>query len=280
MQLDRGSFQAARHFEMARDFLRRMREEIAARQAFEKFAEIVAIGVGRNQGNNALDPFAPVAIGVDALFIEAAIQIILGGNIKLPEGFRFPRSERLRIHGADVGIGKKAEQLEALGSAYFFGEVADRLRVENIAAEKIRGHFEMIGDEIADCAALGGVEAQAREDFIHGLQTSFDVIVLGHAFADIVEEKSEKQELRLFEFAEKIGKFLFPFGGFAAEILEIFDGNEGMGVHGVVMIEIANDERIDGREFREEADEDSLGVHRAEGVCGVRRDENLLEVRP
>ena len=53
-----------------------------------------------------------------------------------------------------------------------------------------------------------------------------------------------------------------------------------MGVHGVVMIEIANHQGIDGREFREEANQNALGVHGAEGVGGVGRDQNLLQVRP
>ena len=84
----------------------------------------------------------------------------------------------------------------------------------------------------------------------------------------------------MLEFAQDVGEFLFPVGGFAAEILEIFDGDEGMGVDGVVMIEIADDQRIDGSEFGEKADQNALRVHGAEGVGGVRGDEDLLEVRP
>ena len=164
-----------------------MSEQIAARQAFEKFAKIVAIGVGGNERKDALDPFAAVAIAVDALFIETAIQIIFCGNVELPEGFGFPRSESFGIDGANVGVSEEAEHFEALRSADFFGEIADGLGVENIAAKKIGGHFEMVGDEIADGGAFGGIEAEAREDFVNGLQAALDVIVVGHSFADIVE---------------------------------------------------------------------------------------------
>ena len=54
-----------------------------------------------------------------------------------------------------------------------------------------------------------------------------------------------------------------------AELLNIFDGDEGMGVHRVVMVEIADYQGIDGGEFREDANKDPLGVHGAEGVGGV-----------
>ena len=53
-----------------------------------------------------------------------------------------------------------------------------------------------------------------------------------------------------------------------------------MSVDGVVMIEIADYQRIDRGEFWEKPDQDALGVHGAEGVGGVGRDQNLLQVRP
>ena len=53
----------------------------------------------------------------------------------------------------------------------------------------------------------------------------------------------------------------------------IFDGDERMGVHGVVMIEIANHQRIDGREFRKEPDQDSgqCMARSASVACGATR---------
>src|SRR5208282_1566869 len=98
---------------------------------------------------------------MDAL-VEMAIQVVGSGDIKLPDIFSFPGSEGFRVDGLDIGIGEQAEHFEALGSAYFFGEGANGLRIENIAAES-GAHIEMAGNEEEDGFAIGRVEIEAFE---------------------------------------------------------------------------------------------------------------------
>ena len=111
----------------AGDLLRRVREHIAARQAFEESAQILRDAASeRRSGKYALDELRSVSrLAWNALFVEAAAQIVGRGDIELPERFGFPGRQRFGIDGADIGIGKQAEQLQAFGRADFFGESAD-----------------------------------------------------------------------------------------------------------------------------------------------------------
>jgi hypothetical protein len=77
------------------------------------------------------------------------------------------------------------------------------------------------------------------------------VIVDGHAFAYIVKEERENQQIAAVdgfpELAEVSGAFIGRLGKF----LEMFDGAERVFVNGVAVIKVADDERIDGFELGE-----------------------------
>ena len=98
---------------MSGDCLLRAREQITPGKSFQKAGEIFDGGFGRREAEHLFEivtfrgRFS--GTGLKTLFVDAAIQIIRRGCIKLPEHFRFPGSKRFGIDGFDVGVSEKAE---------------------------------------------------------------------------------------------------------------------------------------------------------------------------
>ena len=71
------------------------------------------------------------------------------------------------------------------------------------------------------------------------------MIAAGNAFAGVVQQQSEIEQFGIFQFAEKFGIALIPFGLRLLQAMQAFDGEERMLIHGEAMIEIAHDQRVD-----------------------------------
>ena len=65
-----------------------------------------------------------------------------------------------------------------------------------------------------------------------------------------------------------------------AKAVHIVDGQERVLVNGVAVIAIANDERIDAVEFRDQHLQHAQRVHRAQRVCGVRSEQHFAQGIP
>src|SRR5208282_6811114 len=96
------------HFEVAENFPGGVREEIAARETFKKTFEWLSGGGGERAqvGHDFVVGIFRLR-GMDAL-IEIAIQVVRGGDVKLPDIFGFPRSESFWVDGFDVRVGEEA----------------------------------------------------------------------------------------------------------------------------------------------------------------------------
>src|ERR1700690_704379 len=62
--------------------------------------------------------------------------------------------------------------------------------------------------------------------------------------------------------------------------MQVFDGEEGMLVDRVAMIEVADDEGFNSFEFRQKQSEQTQRVHGAQGVGGGRLQQRLLQIEP
>ncbi len=98
-----------------------------------------------------------VRIAVNA-FIHAAIEIIGRADVELPEIFRFPRRERLRIDGLNVRIGEQAKHLQKFRAADTFRKLRHGARIENVPP-KPRPHILMVLNQKEHGFPVGLAEA-------------------------------------------------------------------------------------------------------------------------
>ena len=110
-------------------------------------------------------------------------------------------------------------------------------------------------------------------------QAGADVVVVRLGLAHIVQQKGENQQVN--------ARFLPPgWRGRAAVLLfrmkgvDGLDGAKGMLIDRVAMIVIADDQRFDGAEFREQQSEDAKFLHHAQRLGGMRTNHDLAQRRP
>src|SRR6266851_2527206 len=70
----------------------------------------------------------------EAVAVHGAAEIVGSGHEQLPEHFRFPGSQRFRIHGVNIGVSEQAKALQALLAADDGGESGNGGGIENVAA--------------------------------------------------------------------------------------------------------------------------------------------------
>src|SRR4029077_3763718 len=98
-----------------------------------------------------------------------------------------------------------------------------------------------------------------------------DVIVCLHAFACVMKQKREIEEIGLLKLFEEFGVALVPFRLRLAEGMEIFDSHESVLVNGEAVGIVANDERVNGAKLGQKQSEQAERVHGAQRVGRVRR---------
>ncbi len=148
--------QLSGHLQMRENFRGRMREQIASRKSFQKIVQAFANFLCERA---EVRHHFVVRVHMQTL-IEAAVQVIGGGDVKLPDIFCFPGSERFGIDGFDVRVGQQAKHFQALGSFHFFGKRANCFGIKNVAAQ-CGAHFQMAPDEKKNRFAVGLVEIEA-----------------------------------------------------------------------------------------------------------------------
>ena len=111
-------------------------------------------------------------------------------------------------------------------------------------------------------------------------QAPGDVIFAGHSFAHVVKQQRKEKQLRLLQFGKKIREWPLPISLRRPQTVDIFDGHEGMRVHGVVMVVIAHHQRIDGAKLREQPHQQPRAMHGAQRFGRVRGQQNLAKIAP
>jgi hypothetical protein len=106
-----------------------------------------------------------------------------------------------------------------------------------------------------------------------------------------VEKQAKEEQLGALEFGEDFPKLLLPAAlGRAAsggrgssprsQRLQVLDGHQGMLVHGVAVVEIADDQTINDAEFREERRQQAQAVHGTQRISRVRLEQDATQGRP
>ena len=72
----------------------------------------------------------------------------------------------------------------------------------------------------------------------------------------------------------------FEFAVTGREPVQVFNGDQGMFVHGIAVVIVANHQRVDGLKFGEQQVKQAEPVHGAQRSRRVRHDQNLAERLP
>ncbi len=140
----------------------------------------------------------------------------------------------------------------------------------------------MVADEVEHEAGFVGVKLEAIEDAAGEADGFAGVGEGGVAFAGVVEEGGEEEQLGVRKLLKNGGEAGGPgFGrGFGGEGVEGVDEDEGVLVDGVAVVGVADDEGVDAVELGQDELQDAEGVHGAEGVAGERSGEDGAEMPP
>ena len=269
--------------------------QIAPGEAFEEGGEFPARLRGKPGGHRRLR--RGIAGARKALFVETARQVIRGRGVKLPEHFRLPRRQRLRINGLDVCVSQERQHFQPLRRFDLLGKFANRFKGENVPALNRARHFQVFGNQEADGFSFLGSQSQPFEDSINGGEAALDVVRRGHAFADVVEEQAQHQKLGLLELGKYFTKLWFPSGGARArrrrracftrqappptpQPSEILDGPQRVLVHGIAVVKVAKHQRVHGAKLRENVVEEAEAMHGAQGAGSFGGGKNFSEILP
>src|SRR2546426_11120159 len=92
---------------MSGNLLRGVDLEIPPRETLQKLDQPRLAGRGRKQRQDPLDARDVAPRDMHAFIIQAAGEIIRRSRIKLPEHFRFPGSQGLRVRSEERRVGKE-----------------------------------------------------------------------------------------------------------------------------------------------------------------------------
>src|SRR6266481_10065266 len=132
---------------------------------------------------------------MQAVAIQSAAEVVRGGDEKLPQHFGLPRRQGFRVHGVNVGVGHQAQSLKPLLRRDSVSENGNGSWIENVAALHGLRHVQVMLDQKMNFVYFVCREAQPGRGAVQGLETADNVILDGHAFADVVQEKSEDQKV-------------------------------------------------------------------------------------
>ena len=99
-------------------------------------------------------------------------------------------------------------------------------------------------------------------------------------FSGVVKQEGQQEEIEAVDLRQKLGQALFVFVGGLAERVDVVDGEEGMLIHRVAVVAVADDQRIDAVELGNQHLKDAEGVHGAESVRGMRAEQDFAQRVP
>src|SRR5690606_5089376 len=125
--------------------------------------------------------------------------------IELAQKLTLPAVPRAGADGADVGDRQQKQQFQPLRALYDRREVADRLGVSKIAAERDVAHFEMMLDEPCDRVRLGSGQPEPRAEPPGNAGADLRM-VLDPALADVVQEGCDVERTPVLYGADDLGR--------------------------------------------------------------------------
>ena len=176
-----------------------------------------------------------LGLGAVPVVVHGMGQLVVGGHVELPELLLLPGCQRRWVDRLDVHVGEQGEHPQAVGRGHAVGELADGVVPAEVAPHQRGRHFQMIFDEKADPLPVVLAHFQPLHNLFHNFPSGLNVAVRIDPFPDVVKQKHEEQNFRLFEFRVDFAKtlqqgVLFAFRCRAAagriEVVEVLDGEQ------------------------------------------------------
>src|SRR5439155_3419493 len=152
--------------------------------------------------------------------------------------------------------------------ADLFREGANHVGIEDVAALERRRHLQVVLDQETNRLAVLRFDPEARENVFHRLEASPDVVASRHAFAHVVKKQGEEQQFRLLQLGKHFCELGLPTftssgtrsgtgsgrreGGAPSEVMQVLDRHERVLVDRVAMVEVTDDQSVNGAELRKE----------------------------
>ena len=180
----------------------------------------------------------------------------------------------------DVRVGEQAQSLQPFLVGYGLRKSGNRGGIEDVAALHGSGHVQMVFNERLNFPSFLGRKFQALGRAIERREAPGDVILDRHAFADIVQQQRENQQVAPLRGLPELREMRSALVGRVGEFLQVLDGAQGVLVHGVAVIKIAHHQRIDRAHFRQNFHQDSQPVHRPQSHPRIIGGKNFLQRVP
>jgi hypothetical protein len=92
--------------------------------------------------------------------------------------------------------------------------------------------------------------------------------------------QSQQKQVKAVDFRQELGQALFVVVNGLAQSVHVVDGQEGMFIHRVAVIAVADNQGVDAVELGDEHLQDAKGVHGAQCLGGVGAEQHFAERVP
>ena len=114
---------------------------------------------------------------MQTIAIERAAEVIRRGHEQLPQHFRLPRRQRLRVHGMNVRVRQQAQSLQSFLRAHGLRKRRNRRWIKYVAPLHCGGHVQMVFDQEMDLRLFFGRKLQPVRGRFQRLQATRYVIL-------------------------------------------------------------------------------------------------------
>ena len=194
----------------------------------------------------------------------AAAEQGLGLEIEVAQELPLPTGPHPRPHGAEIGDGEHEQELQPLAALHEIGEVADGLRVVQVAALGEGAHHQMMLDEPGRGLGFRRGETEPRPKLARDAGADLRMVLVA-ALGDVVQEGCDVERAAIVDGADDLGRDRMLQRKFAAlDVGEEADGADQMLVDCEVMIHVELHHRDHAPEIGDEVAEHAGLVHAAQ----------------
>ena len=177
---------------------------------------------------------------MQAVAIQRAADMIRGSHEQLPEHFRFPGCESFWVHSVNIRVGQQAQPLQSLWRHDSGRKRRNGCGIKNIAPLHRRGHIQVVFDQEVHFGFFFRGKFQSVRGRLQRLQAARHMIFHRHTLADIVQKQRKNQQIAAVHRSPQRAEVRAHRIGSLGQFLKMLDRSQGMLVHCISMIEIAD----------------------------------------
>ena len=218
-----------------------------------------------------------------ALVVHAAVQIAGRGQIQPPQVLRLPRRQRVRMHRLNVRVGEQRQHAQRLQRLHLPRERPHRIQIENISPQR-GAHLQMVADQPQHQLALVRIQHQPPGHVLRHLRALQRVVVAASSLPRIVQQRRQEHQLRVLHIAQYAAKPSRPHAHLPGlrllQPVQSIDHNQGVLIHRVAVVRIADHQRVNPVELRQQQLQNPQRVHHAQRLARKEPQQDLLHVPP